>query len=169
VAGADPLAQPLLVDILTYLPGDILTKVDRMTMLASIEARVPLLDHKLVEFAVALPIEWKLRNGEGKWIFREAIRGLIPDFVFSRPKQGFGVPLPLWFRRELRPRIDGLLDPSSGVNEYVDPAAVRRVVQEHQNGRRDHSPLLWKLLVLQIWLDRINAPSRSVEYLALSR
>lgn len=167
-AGCDPLARPLLVDLLSYLPGDILTKVDRMSMLASIEARVPLLDHKLVEFAMSLPVEWKLRDGTGKWIFREAIRGLVPDLVLSKRKQGFGVPLPLWFRRELRHRVEGLLDPSSALHEYVEPRAVRRVVREHQTGRRDQSALLWKLLVLQIWLDDAASGSPVREPAAVS-
>ncbi len=150
--GREPLARPMMVDLLSYLPGDILTKVDRMSMLASIEARVPLLDHPLVEFAAALPVEWKLRDGTGKWIFRRAIRGLVPDLVFDRPKQGFGVPLPVWFRRDLAHRLEGLLDSGSELWGYAEPDAVRRVVQEHRSGRRDQSPLLWKLIVLQVWL-----------------
>ncbi|MBA2671641.1 MAG: asparagine synthase (glutamine-hydrolyzing) [Gemmatimonadetes bacterium] len=144
--------QPPLVDLLSYLPGDILTKVDRMSMAASIEARVPLLDHHMVEFATSIPMELKLREGTGKWIFREAIRGLVPDSVFEKRKQGFGVPLKPWLRRELKHRVDRLLAPGIALHEWVEPAAVARVVAEHQAGRRDHSPLLWKLIVLQLWL-----------------
>jgi asparagine synthase (glutamine-hydrolysing) len=146
--------QPSLVDLLSYLPGDILTKVDRMSMAASIEARVPLLDHRMVEFATSIPMSLKLRDGTGKWIFREATRGLLPDSVFEKRKQGFGVPLRPWLRRELKHRVDRLLDPGTALHEWVEPAAVARVVGEHQAGRRDHSPLLWKLIVLQLWLQQ---------------
>jgi asparagine synthase (glutamine-hydrolysing) len=149
----DPALQPSLVDLQSYLPGDILTKVDRMSMAVSIEARVPLLDHHLVEFASTLPMRLKLREGTGKWIFREALRGLVPDFVFEKRKQGFGVPLKPWMRGPLRHRVDRLLERGAGIHEWVEPAAVARVVAEHQAGRRDHSPLLWKLTVLQLWLD----------------
>jgi asparagine synthase (glutamine-hydrolysing) len=159
--------QPPLVDLLSYLPGDILTKVDRMSMAASIEARVPLLDHHLVELATSLPMELKLRDGTGKWIFREAVRGLVPDSVFEKRKQGFGVPLKPWLRRELKHRVDRLLDPGSTLHEWVEPAAVARVVNEHQTGRRDHSPLLWKLIVLQLWLQEsgthVSSPVNGVQ------
>ena len=145
-------ARPLAVDLLSYLPGDILTKVDRMSMLASIEARVPLLDHRLVEFAAGLPLEWKIREGTGKWIFREAMRGLVPDFVFRKRKQGFGVPIRLWLNGELRHRVEALRDAGSAIFDYVEPGALHRVIGEHRTGRRDHSALLWKLIVLDVWL-----------------
>jgi asparagine synthase (glutamine-hydrolysing) len=156
VGERDAIGRLTLVDLHSYLPGDILTKVDRTSMAASIEARVPLLDHKLVEFAATLPSRLKVRNGVGKWIFRRAVQGLVPPAVLAKRKQGFGVPLRLWFRRELRWRIDALLRPDSVIYEYLDPVAVRRVVGEHLSGRRDHSPLLWKLVVLQLWMERIG-------------
>jgi asparagine synthase (glutamine-hydrolysing) len=142
----------MLVDIGSYLPGDILTKVDRMSMAVSLESRVPLLDHPLVEFAVSLPSALKMRDGTGKWIFREAIRGLVPDIVLTHPKKGFAVPLVRWFRHELRHRVDALLSPDSPTLEYTDAAAVRRLAGEHLSGRRDHSSMLWRLLVLDLWL-----------------
>jgi asparagine synthase (glutamine-hydrolysing) len=148
----DLLSQASFVDILSYLPGDILTKVDRMSMAVSLEARVPLLDHHLVEFATRIPARLKFRDGKGKWIFREAIRDLVPAEVLQKPKQGFGVPLSHWFRGPLRHRIDELLNTSSSIYEFAEPVAVRRVVTEHLRARRDHSPMLWKLLVLQAWL-----------------
>lgn len=158
----DPVSQLMLVDLLTYLPGDILTKVDRMSMAVSLEARVPVLDHELVEFAATVPSHMKIRRGTGKWIFRQALDGLVPDFVFSKRKQGFGVPLRPWFHGPLSGRIDDLLRPGNGLYEYVDPAAVRRVVGEHRRGRRDHSPMLWKLLVLHLWLEgRAGTPMES--------
>jgi asparagine synthase (glutamine-hydrolysing) len=147
----------MLVDIQSYLPGDILTKVDRMSMAVSLEARVPLLDHHVVEFAVSLPSALKMRGGEGKWVLRQAIRDLVPPIVLTKPKQGFGVPLRKWFRRELRHRVDALLRPDSPIYEYVDPAAVARVTAEHRAGRRDHSPTIWRLLVLDTWLGGLEA------------
>ena len=101
-ASRDFATQLSMVDTLTYLPGDILTKVDRMSMAASLEARVPFLDHKVAEFAMSLPSHLKLRDGTGKWILRKAIDGIVPPEVLCRPKQGFGVPLGKWFRGELR-------------------------------------------------------------------
>ena len=148
----DFLTQMTLVDMASYLPGDILTKVDRASMSVSLEARVPLLDHKLVEFAVALPGHFKRREGTGKWILREAIKGLVPDSVFEQPKRGFAVPLNRWFRNELRHRLDTLVRADRGVYEYVDHASVLRLVREHVSGRRDHSHFLWRVLVLDLWL-----------------
>jgi asparagine synthase (glutamine-hydrolysing) len=148
----DPATRASFVDLQSYLPGDILTKVDRMSMAVSLEARVPLLDHPIVEFASALPARLRFREGKGKWLLRRAIEDLVPPLVLQKPKQGFGVPLRLWFRNELRGRIDDLLRPDSAVYAYVDRAAVSRVVREHLAGRRDHSAQIWKLLVLHVWL-----------------
>ena len=155
--GRDFATQMTLVDLQSYLPGDILTKVDRMSMAVSLEARVPLLDHQVVEFAVGLPSRLKMRDGTGKWILREAIRDLVPPAVLSKPKQGFGVPLRKWFRYELRHRVDGLRRSWSPIYEYVDAAAVARVSAEHQTGRRDQSATLWRLLVLDMWLTGLTA------------
>ena len=152
LAGRDLLAQMSGVDLVTYLPSDILTKVDRMSMSVSLEARVPLLDHHIVEFAVALPSRMKHRNGVGKWLLREAIRGLVPPRVLEHPKHGFGVPLARWFREELRYRLDALLEPGARIAPYVDRGAVARLVAEHRAARRDHSHLLWRLVSLEIWL-----------------
>lgn len=148
----DFLTQMTLVDLGSYLPGDILTKVDRASMRVSLEARVPLLDHPLVEFAVSLPGHWKRREGVGKWILRKAVKGLVPDSVLEQPKRGFGVPLAAWMRRELRHRLDTLLRPDRAVYEHVDRTSVTRLVNEHVSGRRDHSHFLWRLLVLDLWL-----------------
>ena len=152
VRGYDRLSQLALVDLLSYLPGDILTKVDRASMAVSLEARVPLLDHKLAEFVLALPGELKHRDGVGKWVFRRALAGQVPELSLAKRKQGFGVPLRPWFRHELRHRLEQLLNPGSPIYAYVLPGAVQRVVGEHRQGRRDHSPLLWRLLVLHLWL-----------------
>jgi asparagine synthase (glutamine-hydrolysing) len=152
VAGRDLLAQMTAADLVTYLPGDILTKVDRMSMSVSLEARVPLLDHHVVEFATALPSRLKQRDGVGKWVLREAIRGLVPPRVLAHPKQGFGVPLGRWFREEIGHRLDALLEGGARIAPYVDRATVERMVREHRVGRRDHSHLLWRLVALELWL-----------------
>ncbi len=141
----------MLVDTMTYLPGDILTKVDRMSMAVSLEARVPMFDHRMVELACRLPTSLKIR-GEGKWVLRRAMQDALPAHVFRKRKQGFGVPLASWFRRELRYRVDALLDPAGAIHEFVDPVAVQRVAREHARGRRDHSATLWRLLVLSFFL-----------------
>jgi asparagine synthase (glutamine-hydrolysing) len=161
VPGSHAVTRANLVDLISYLPGDILTKVDRMSMAVSLEARVPLLDHCLVEFAASLPHKLRWRGTEGKWIFRKAVSGMVPAPVLSKPKQGFGVPLRHWFRRDLHARISELLRPSASMYEYVEPEAVARVFREHRSGRRDHSAMIWKLLVLQTWMDSVArvAPS----------
>ena len=151
--GRDRVTAMTMVDMQTYLPGDILTKVDRTSMAVSLEARVPLLDHPLVEFAASLPGALKLRDGTGKWIFRKAIQGLVPDVVLSKPKQGFAVPLDRWFRGELRGRLEALSAGGPAL-EYVDERAVTRLVHEHLRGRRDHSHQLWRVLALDLWLGR---------------
>ena len=152
----DFATQLMIVDLMSYLPGDILTKVDRMSMAPSLEARVPLLDHKVIEFAVALPTTLKVRGGEGKYLLRRAIEGTVPDSVLTRPKQGFGVPLGRWFRRELSHRLDQLLSPSSAIYEYFDPARVRGMVTEHRAHRRDHSGVIWRLMLLDLWLRALS-------------
>ncbi|MGI8497949.1 MAG: asparagine synthase (glutamine-hydrolyzing) [Gemmatimonadaceae bacterium] len=148
----DFTTQMSIVDMLTYLPGDILTKVDRTSMAVSLETRVPLLDHRLVEFAASLPGALKLRDGTGKWILRRAIDGLVPLRSLEKRKQGFGVPLARWFRRELRHRVEGLLSPDNALFQWLDLTAVRRLTTEHLSGRRDHSFVLWRLLVLELWI-----------------
>ena len=150
----DFITQMTLVDLSTYLPGDILTKVDRASMRVSLEARVPLLDHPLVEFAVSLPGKFKRRDGTGKWILRQAIRGIVPDIVLDHPKQGFAVPLPAWFRNELRPALESLRGSDRRVLEFVDRGTLLRLINEHISGRRDHSHYLWRILVLDLWLNK---------------
>jgi len=155
----DFTSQMMLVDVATYLPGDILTKVDRASMAVSLEARVPLLDHPLVEFALGLPAGLKIRDGVGKRVFRQAIRGLVPPEVMDRPKHGFSVPLGSWFRGPLRQRIDALTLPRDGVGiyDFLDRRAVSRLASEHLMRRRDHSTALWRALVLQLWLGHLDA------------
>src|SRR5438034_751202 len=153
----DFTSQMMLVDVATYLPGDILTKVDRASMAVSLEARVPLLDHPLVEFALGLPAGLKIRDGVGKRVFRQAIRALVPSEVLEHPKLGFAVPLGPWFCGPLRHRIDQLAVADGGLYDFLDRAAVRRLAQEHLIRRRDHSTALWRALVLRLWLDHLDA------------
>jgi asparagine synthase (glutamine-hydrolysing) len=153
----DFATQLMMVDLETYLPGDILTKVDRMSMAVSLEARVPILDHEVVEFAMSLPSALKIRNGGGKWILRQAIRGLVPDSVLEKPKQGFAVPLVHWFRGPLQHRVRAISGKDARIHQWVDAGAVSRMVSEHMTGRRDHQWILWRLVVLEGWLTALDA------------
>jgi asparagine synthase (glutamine-hydrolysing) len=159
-------AQLMHVDFETYLPEDILTKVDRMSMAHSIESRVPLLDNAVVDFAARLPASLKIRNGRRKHILKEAAAGLLPPEVLSRRKQGFGVPLGGWFRGDLREFFsDVLLSARARQRGYFEPAFVERLVREHVAGRRDHTLRLWALVVFELWhrqyLDALARPSLS--------
>jgi asparagine synthase (glutamine-hydrolysing) len=154
--GDDFAAAMMQADLETYLPGDILTKVDRTSMAVSLEARVPLLDFDLVDFALQIPGSWRVTADESKRLFRRAIKGIVPDSVLSRPKRGFEVPLGRWFRGPLRHRIEALRNPSPELRPYVDAGAVQRLVFEHAIGRRDHSAMLWRLIVLDCWLTALK-------------
>ena len=153
----DFATQMMLVDLETYLPGDILTKVDRMSMAVSLEARVPILDHHVVEFAMGLPSRLKLNGDSGKAVLREAITGLVPDSVLEKPKQGFAVPLAEWFRGPIEHRVRALTASDSTLHEWLDMDAVRRVVAEHRAGRRDHGGAIWRLVVLDHWVRALRA------------
>src|SRR5712671_2772130 len=153
----DFASQMMLVDVATYLPGDILTKVDRASMAVSLEARVPLLDQALVEFALALPADLKIRGRAGKQVLRRAIRELVPSETLEHPKLGFAVPLGPWFRGPLRHRIDQLATADGGLYDFLDRKAVRRLAREHLIRRRDHSTALWRALVLQLWLAHLES------------
>jgi asparagine synthase (glutamine-hydrolysing) len=149
----DPLSQLLYLDTKTYLPGDILTKVDRMSMATSLEARVPLLDHLFVEYATSLPARWKLRGSQQKYILKKlAVRVGVPPEVVYRPKQGFALPLVYWIREEFKhdlPRI--LLEPRTLQRGYLNRRGVSELLDEHARGRRDHSGRIWRLLVFELW------------------
>jgi asparagine synthase (glutamine-hydrolysing) len=153
-AGAerDPVGALLYTDAKTYLPGDILTKVDRMSMAVSLEARSPLLDHKLIEFAARIPSSLKLRGRETKHVFKRALEGLVPDEILHRRKQGFGVPIDQWINRQLRSRTrETLTEPRARQRGFVEPRHVSTLLSEHERGRRDHSLQLWSLFVLELW------------------
>ncbi|MCA1633285.1 MAG: asparagine synthase (glutamine-hydrolyzing) [Acidobacteria bacterium] len=149
---ADPLDALLYLDSKTYLPGDILTKVDRMSMAASLEARVPLLDHRLIEFVTRVPSSLKIRGLETKYLLKRAVSDLVPAEILNRPKQGFGVPIEQWINQQLRDRVRGtLLEPLSLQRGFAEPRYVELLFDEHERGRRDHSTELWALFVLELW------------------
>src|SRR5215469_12229865 len=151
--GLDRLSQLLYLDTKTYLAGDILTKVDRMSMLTSLEVRVPLLDHELVEWAARLSPGWKMRGGEQKYILRKlAERVGVPREVLDRPKRGFALPLVHWMRNEMKDLIETvLLEPRTLQRGYFRPRAVRHILDEHFRRRRDHSGAIWRLLIFELW------------------
>lgn len=147
--------RAMATDIRTYLVDDILTKVDRASMAYSLEARVPLLDHRIVEFAAALPLSMKVRGGVKKYLLRKILHELVPRDLVERPKMGFGIPVNRWLRHELRPLVDEYLDPGRVEREgFLRPEGVARVVREHMTGRRDHQYRLWALLVFALWRER---------------
>lgn len=152
VHSAEPVDTLLYLDSKTYLPGDILTKVDRMSMAVSLEARVPLLDHKLIEFVTRIPAELKMKGAETKHIFKRAVRGLVPDEILDRPKQGFGLPMQKWINQELRGYIhDVLLDHKTLTRGYFNQDYIALLFDEHDRARRDQSRPLWTLFMFELW------------------
>jgi len=161
-AGADPLAQQQYVDLKTYLVDNILVKVDRMSMAASLEARVPLLDHRLVEFALNLPPHLKLNGGETKAILRRLMADRLPPEVLNKPKEGFSIPLKHWLRHELRPLLTDLLAPDTVRRRgYFDPAVVSTWVAEHMRQKANHSHRLWALMVFELWHQQVFDSSKT--------
>ena len=150
--GLSAHSRMMRFDFETYLPEDVLTKVDRMSMAHSIESRVPLLDNEVIDFSASLPASMKIREGRRKHILKEAITGLVPAHILNRKKQGFGVPLGVWFRGGLTHVFADILgSPRARQRGYFQPAFIDRLVQEHLNGRRDHTLRLWQLLVFELW------------------
>jgi asparagine synthase (glutamine-hydrolysing) len=144
--------QMMAFDIETYLPEDILTKVDRMSMAHSIESRVPLLDHEVVSFAATLPSPMKIHGGERKRLLRQVAAKILPAEVLTRKKQGFGVPIGQWFRSPLRDFVvDTLQSSRARQRGYFQGSFVNRIVSEHLTGRRDHTLRLWQLLMFELW------------------
>ncbi len=153
---SDPLSMVQYLDLKTYLPGDILTKVDRASMAHSLEVRVPLLDHLLVEWLAGLPSGMKLHGREGKYIFKRALEPYLPKDLLYRPKMGFAVPLATWFRGPLRQRVrEAVLGDAMRELGYFDLVTVERMIDQHQAGIRDYSAPLWALMMFESSLQRM--------------
>lgn len=143
----------MMMDVLTYLPGDILTKVDRAAMHVSLEARIPLLNKELIEFAASVPLSMKIRDGKGKWLLREVLYRYVPKELIERPKTGFCIPIGKWLKGPLRGWAESLLAEKDIERQgYLDVPLVRSMWQEHLSNRRDHTNRLWSILMFQSWL-----------------
>jgi asparagine synthase (glutamine-hydrolysing) len=146
------LDQLLDVDVNTYLPGDLLVKIDVATMAFSLEARSPLLDHEFMELCASLPAGLKANRGRRKRILRSALRGWLPDEILDAPKRGFELPVARWFRTDLRDYArETLLDPGARSRAWCDEAAVRSMLDQHASGAQDHGRRIWALMMLELW------------------
>ena len=152
--GLDPLNQVLMIDMRLYLENDILVKLDRASMMASLEGRVPLLNNDFVSYALSLPLRMKLRGLRSKFLFKRALRGLLPASILDRPKKGFGIPVAEWFRGPVREQMLEVLSVERIRREGLFEApAVERLIREHLDGRRDNRKQLWTLFAFQLWYE----------------
>ena len=154
ISSTEPLDQQEYIDITTYLVDDILVKVDRMSMAVSLEARVPLLDHRFVEFAATIPGPLRLQGKRTKHILKQAMAGILPDFIINRGKEGFSIPIKNWMKNELKPMMmDALSESKVKDAGFFDPRYVNRLINEHLQGSENHSHRLWALMMFHMWRD----------------
>jgi asparagine synthase (glutamine-hydrolysing) len=153
----DHVSRIQYADLKTYLPGDILTKVDRASMAHSLEVRVPILDHPFLEWAATVPAEMKLRGGDGKYILKKALEPRLPHEVLYRNKMGFAVPLAAWFRGPLRHTVrEALTGPGLADTGFFEPRTISRLIDEHQSGMSDHTNAIWSLLMFESFLRQVH-------------
>ncbi|HOT96788.1 MAG TPA: asparagine synthase (glutamine-hydrolyzing) [bacterium] len=159
-SGAEaPLDQQEYVDIVTYLVDDIMVKVDRMSMAVSLETRAPFLDYRMVEFCATLPPNLRLNGKRSKYILKQAFRGILPEEILNRRKEGFSIPIKRWMKEELRPMMLDYLSPAAlDRSGCFEPAYVQRLIREHLEGTENHSHRLWALLMFQMWYARYIRP-----------
>ena len=151
--GKDFISRTQSLDIQSYMVDDILTKVDRTSMMNSLEVRVPILDHKFAELTFKIPSNLKLHNDSNKYIFKESMKNYLPDSILTHRKQGFSIPKSLWFKEDLKEYVhDTLLDPNSYSSKYLDQKFIKKTILNHQNGMRDLSSKIWSLIFFEEWL-----------------
>ena len=151
----DNQQQMMVLDFMTYLPDDILVKVDRASMASSLETRVPFLDHKLIENVWRIPQSLKLRNGSGKWILKKILNKYVPNELTERPKMGFGIPIESWLRGPLKDWVENLLDEKRLEEEgFFNPKLIREIWTEHLYGKVNSHNLLWDVLMFQAWKEK---------------
>jgi asparagine synthase (glutamine-hydrolysing) len=161
----DALSRAQYADLKIWLPGDILTKVDRTSMAVSLEAREPLLDHRLIEFAAKLPPRHRLRGGTGKWLMKKSLEDFLPREILYRRKMGFVTPVSAWFRGPLAGQAAAVAhSPVFAQLGWFDPTAMARIAADHRAGKAEHGRLLWQLLMLERSLQRLFEPSKASSY-----
>jgi len=150
----DPVARMMALDALTYLPDDILVKIDRAAMAVSLETRAPLLDKDVVEYALNMPLHQKIRDGKGKWALRQVLSRYVPNSLVDRPKKGFSIPLDNWLRGPLRQWAEELISEQRLRSEgFFNPQPIRRAWQQHLAGKANNAHHLWSILMFQAWLE----------------
>jgi asparagine synthase (glutamine-hydrolysing) len=157
VTGLDPIAQACLADLVVYLPGDMLAKVDRMSMACSLEVRVPLLDHTFVDFALSIPMDLKLKGMQSKHILRKALTPWLPASILHRPKRGFNPPLEFWLHRNLLDyAADHRMLETLEESGYFNVSYIQELAAAHTGGQRNYARQLWALLVFAIWWRQVR-------------